>query len=146
MMCPTSGWRLLIIAKQSVQLAQCAAQHPRAALVKPNPPWENCKEAVTWEWADGSAPISRARHPQGIFSCTPDHVAFCPIFVHPLFPGFEPHIQKWVIFVRRHLVSVTLSDSNPRPSAEKDLIWQPRQLNFPNVKNDDGQKHKSLCF
>ena len=39
---------------------------------------------------------------RGIFSCTPEpHVAFCPIFVHPLFPVFEPHIQKWVIFVRR---------------------------------------------
>ena len=29
------------------------------------------------------------------------HVAFCPVFVHPLFPVFEPHIQKWVILVRR---------------------------------------------
>ena len=26
---------------------------------------------------------------------------FAPFFVHPLFPVFEPHIQKWVIFVRR---------------------------------------------
>ena len=24
-------------------------------------------------------------------------IAFCPIFVHPLFPVFEPHIQKWFI-------------------------------------------------
>ena len=24
-----------------------------------------------------------------------------PIFVHPLFLVFEPHLQKWVIFVRR---------------------------------------------
>ena len=38
----------------------------------------------------------------GIFSYTPEpHVAICPIFVHPLFPVFEPQIQKWVIFVRR---------------------------------------------
>ena len=39
----------------------------------------------------------------GILSYTPEepHVAFCPIFVHPLFPVFELHIQKWVIFVRR---------------------------------------------
>ena len=39
---------------------------------------------------------------EGIFSYTPElHVAFCPIFVHPLLPVFEPHILKWVIFVRR---------------------------------------------
>ena len=38
----------------------------------------------------------------GVFSYTPDtHIAFCPIFVYPLFRWFEPHIQKWVIFVRR---------------------------------------------
>ena len=36
------------------------------------------------------------------FSYTPEpHVAFCSFFVHPLFPMFEPHIQKWVFFVRR---------------------------------------------
>ena len=29
------------------------------------------------------------------------HVSFCSIFVHPLFPVVEPHIQKGVIFVRR---------------------------------------------
>ena len=57
---------------------------------------------------------------KGIFSYTPElHVAFCPIFVHPLFPVFEPHITKWVIFVRRPLVSLTLSDSNPRPKQLK---------------------------
>ena len=33
------------------------------------------------------------------------HVAFCHIFVHPLFPVFEPHIQKWVFFVRRRLLT-----------------------------------------
>ena len=78
----------------------------------------------------------------GIFSYTPEpHVAFCPIFVHPLFPVFEPHIQKWVIFVRRRpYVCDTLR--------KKDRIWHRlpppsrglRQLNFPNVKNDVGQK------
>ena len=37
----------------------------------------------------------------GILSYTPElHIAFS-IFVHPLFPVFELHIQKWVIFVRR---------------------------------------------
>ena len=31
-------------------------------------------------------------------SYTPEpHIAFCPIFVHPLFPVFELHIQQWVI-------------------------------------------------
>ena len=38
----------------------------------------------------------------GIFSYTPEpYNAFCPINVHPLFPVFEPHVQKWIIFVRR---------------------------------------------
>ena len=36
------------VARQSVQLAQCAARHPRTALVKPSTLKENCKEAVTW--------------------------------------------------------------------------------------------------
>ena len=46
--------------------------------------------------------------PRGIFSYTPEpHIAFCPIFVHPLFPVFEPRIQKWVIFVRRPCVCDT---------------------------------------
>ena len=26
-----------------------------------------------------------------------------PSFVHPLVPVFEPHVQKWVIFVRRRV-------------------------------------------
>ena len=30
-----------------------------------------------------------------------NHIAFCPIFVHPLFPVFEPHIFEWVIYVPR---------------------------------------------
>ena len=54
--------------------------------------------------------------PEGIFSHTPQpHIVFCAIFVHPLFPVFELHIQIWVIFVRRRL------------------------LTFQNVKNDPGQ-------
>ena len=33
---------------------------------------------------------------------TPEpHIAFCPILSTHIFPVFEPHIQKWVIFVRR---------------------------------------------
>ena len=95
----------------------------------------------------------------GIFSCTPEpHVAFCPIFVHPLFPVFEPHIQKSVIFVRhRHCVCDTVRFESPLP--EKRLILAPtpsspspplprglRQLTFPNVKIDAGQKQHSPCF
>ena len=54
--------------------------------------------------------------PECIFSHTPElHIVFCPIFVHPLFPVFEPHIQIWVIFAGRHL------------------------LTFQNVNNDAGQ-------
>ena len=52
------------------------------------------------------------------------------------------------------LVSVTLIDSKP-PRKKKNRIWHrlppppsrgQRQLNFPNVKNDAGQKQKSQCF
>ena len=68
--------------------------------------------------------IEAVRMGRGIFSCTPEpHIAFCPIFVHPLFPVFEPHIQKWVIFVRRR--PLTLLDSNPSPSPEKRSILAP---------------------
>ena len=56
----------------------------------------------------------------GIFSYTREpQIAFCPIFVHPLFPVFEPHIQNGSFLSVVALVSVTLLDSNPRPSAEK---------------------------
>ena len=81
--------------------------------------------------------------------------ALCPIFVHPLFPVFEPHIQKWVIFVRRRpCVCDTFRFESP-PSPEKDRFWHRfpplppsglRQLTFPNVKNDAGQKQYSPCF
>ena len=53
---------------------------------------------------------------------TPEHhIAFCPIFVHPLFPVFEPHIQKWVIFVRRRPCVRDTFRSNPRVSLEKKI-------------------------
>ena len=74
---------------------------------------------------------------------------FAPIFVHPLFPVFEPHIQKWVIFVRRRpCVCDTFSFESllPPASAEKRSNLAPRQLNFPNVKNDAGQKTKKSVF
>ena len=41
-------------------------------------------------------------------------VAFCPIFVHP-----EPHVQKWVIFVRRRPCVCDTFSFDPSPSAEK---------------------------
>ena len=51
-----------------------------------------------------AARLIRNRRQSGIFSYTPEpHVTFRPIFVHPLFPMLEPHIQKWVILVRRRL-------------------------------------------
>ena len=52
----------------------------------------------------------------GIFSYTPKpHIAILPHFVHPLFPVFEPHIQKWVIFVRRRpCVTDTFRLESPR--------------------------------
>ena len=81
---------------------------------------------------------------------------FHPFFVHPLFPVFEPHIQKWVIFVRRRpCVCDIFRFESPPPRGKKDRIWHRlppppshglRQLNFPNVKNDAGQKQHSPCF
>ena len=57
---------------------------------------------------------------QGIFSYTPEpHIAFCPIFVHSLFPVFEPMFENGSFLSVVALVSVTLLDSNPRPSAGK---------------------------
>ena len=47
-------------------------------------------------------PVFIAKLSERVFLVTPEpHIAFCHIFVHLLFPVFEPHIQKWVIFVRR---------------------------------------------
>ena len=54
------------------------------------------------------------------FSFTPEpHIAFCPIFVHPLFPVFDPIFKNGTFLSVVALVSVTLVDSNPRPSSEK---------------------------
>ena len=63
----------------------------------------------------------------GIFSYMPElHIAFCLIFVHPLFPMFEPHIQKWSFLSVVALVSVTLLDSNPRtPEKRSNLVPTP---------------------
>ena len=83
-------------------------------------------------------------------------IAFCSIFVHPFFPVFEPHIQKWVIFVRRRpCVCDTFRFESLSPW-KKDRFWHRfpppspsaglRQLNFPFVKNDAGQKQYSPCF
>ena len=52
------------------------------------------------------------------------HISFCPIFVHPLFPVFEPHIQKWVIFGRRRpCVCDTFSFESLPPPRGKDRFW-----------------------
>ena len=57
---------------------------------------------------------------KGIFSHTPEpHVAFCSIFVHQLFPMFEPTIKNGSFLSVVALVSVTLLDSNPSPSQKK---------------------------
>ena len=60
----------------------------------------------------------------GIFSCTPEHhIAFCPIFVHPLFPVFEPHIQKWFIFARRRpCVCDIFRFESPRLPGKKSIL------------------------
>ena len=51
------------------------------------------------------------------------YIAFCPIFVHPLCPVFEPHIQKWFIFVRRRpCVCDTFKFEPPLPG-KKDRFW-----------------------
>ena len=74
----------------------------------------------------------------GIFSCTPEHhIAFCPIFVLPLFPVFELHVSNGsfcpsspfdlpkcqTIITVRVCVKASLAEG----------------LTFPNVKNDAGQ-------
>ena len=81
---------------------------------------------------------------------------FAPFLSTHFFPVFEPHIQKWVIFVRRRpCVYDTFRFESPPPPRKKDRIWHRlppppsrglRQLNFPNVKNDAGQKQYSPCF
>ena len=116
----------------------------------------SARESETFNVGDETLRERSERPVLGIFSHTPEaHVAFCPIFVHPLFPVFEPIFKNGSFLSVVALVSVTLVDSNPRPSSEKDRIWHRlppppsrrlRQLNFPNVKNDAGQKQCSPCF
>ena len=66
------------------------------------------------------------RTSSGIFSYTPEpHIAFCPIFVHPLFPCLNPIFKNGSFLSVVALVSVTLLDSNPRPSTEKRSILAP---------------------
>ena len=69
MMRATSGCLFWIMARESVQLAQCAALQPLVALVSPRPPSENCRDDITSECADGSCtPINLARHPHVLAS------------------------------------------------------------------------------
>ena len=75
-------------------------------------------------------------HDPGIFSYTPEpHVAFCPIFVHPLFPVFEHDIHKWVIFVRRR--PCVCDNSNSSPSAEKKIEFGTNTLLLPCADYDN---------
>ena len=68
----------------------------------------------------------------GIFSCTPElHVAFCPIFVHPLFPCLNPIFKNGSFLSVVALVSVTLLDWNRRPSPEKKSILVPTPSSSP---------------
>ena len=87
---------------------------------------------------------------KGGFSDTPEpHIAFRPIFVHPLFPVFEPHIQKWVIFVRRRPCvcdEVPEKRSILAPTPSFPFPRGPRHLTFPSVKNDVAQKTKKSVF
>ena len=56
----------------------------------------------------------------GIFSYTPEpHIAFCPIFVHPFFPCLNPIFKNGSFLSVVALVSLTLSDSNPRSSEKR---------------------------
>ena len=71
-----------------------------------------------------------ARTPHCILPHTHFFPCLNPIFKNGLFLSVVAH------------VSMTFSDSNPHPSAEKRSNWQP--LNFPNVKNDAGQKQYIL--
>ena len=102
---------------------------------------------LPWSTMAASATSATVCCPSGIFSYTPEpHVAFCPIFVHPLFPLFEPHIQKWVIFVRRRpCVCDTFRFESP-PS--KRSILAPTFSSFPpRTTTHAGQKQlQSVIF
>ena len=79
---------------------------------------------------------------------------FAPFLSTHFFPCLNPIFKNGSFLSVVALVSVTLFDSNPRTSAEKRSNLAPppppsrglRQLNFPNVKNDAGQKQYSPCF
>ena len=78
-----------------------------------------------------------------IFSIKPEtHIAFCPIFVHPLFLCLNP-TKKSVFFVRRR----PLTFQNVGQSFVRVCVKASRAegLTFPNVTNDAGQTI-SPCF
>ena len=120
------------------------------------------RRCLTLELGAASAQTTLSRKseihsPSGYFqSYARTPYCICPIFVHPLFTMFEPHIQKWVIFVRRRpCVCDTFRVESPPLHEKKKRIWHrlpppplrgQQQLNFPNVKNDAGQKQNSQCF
>ena len=91
-----------------------------------------------------------------IFSYTPEpQLHHAPFLSTHFFPCSFPTFKNGSFLSVVALMSVTLLDSNPR-SAEKrsilgtdSLLLLPRgqrQLTFPNVKNDAGQKQHSPCF
>ena len=76
---------------------------------------------------------------------------FAPFWSTHFFPCLKPHVQKWVISVRRRPCVCDTFRFESRASPEKRSILAPlprglRQLTFPNVKNDAGQKQYSPCF
>ena len=70
------------------------------------------------------------------------------MFVHPLFPVFEPHFLKWVIFVRRRpcVCDTFRFESPPLRGKKKSNLVPTTTIEFQNVKNDARQKQYSSCF
>ena len=80
-----------------------------------------------------------------------------PFLSTHFFPCLNPTFKNGSFLSVVALVSVTLLDSNPPPHRKKDRFWHrlppllssprgPRQLTFPNVKNDAGQTQKKSVF
>ena len=79
--------------------------------------------------------------------CTPEHhVAFSPFLSTHFSPCLNPIFKNGSFWSVVSLVSVALSNPNPRLSSEKGSNLAPtpssprkvRQLNFPSVKNEAG--------
>ena len=83
---------------------------------------------------------------KGFFYYTPEaHVAFCPILSTHFFPCLNPTFKNGSFFVRRRpCVCDIFRFESPPPAEKRSNLAQ--KLNFPNVKNDAGQKQHSPCF